>query len=616
MKRHKLTGIFVIILSILYPLLMSSIAPNHWKDSGDFLTYVFAPLLFVFGVLTFVNYKAGVYYARIIIGSVFIVSGLIKANDALGFSYKLEEYFEPGALGWTAFDPYALWIAILVCVGEIVIGLALLFGAKFKLTMVLLMAMLVFFAFLTFYTAQCDPQSTYTVMENGVATEKPVQCVLDCGCFGDALKGSVGRSLSPWESFYKDLVLLILALFMLPAWNKIKLNNERRDRVILSLSLVFISFFAGYIFGWWFPVLFAAACFLVYWGIKRFNSKPYRVWIIAGVMAIFSLGFALYTLYYLPIKDYRPYAIGNNIPELMKSSDDIKQEIIDANLESIMNGYTAQIDADTKAALASDARLLADTVSDSLKQVYRDEITANVLMNYENKAWAIADSIATDSMERANLFPPVYAVDYLLRHKETGEEKVYNSIEYLELKLWNDWNTVYQLKNKETGEIEKVLSNDYNMEEWEAKGYEKINPVSYKVKDGYEPKIPVDFDFNDEDVNQDILHSENYLLLVVAYELEHTDKKAFEKLEKLYQYAQTKGYSFYAGTSTDFLAEQFKKENNISFDFQAADEKILKTIVRSNPGLVLLKGGTVYGKWSKCSIPSADKLEKYIAKLK
>ena len=60
-----------------------------------------------------------IYLSRIIIGSVFIVSGLIKANDSLGFSYKLEEYFEPGALGLPFLMDYALPIAIFVSVSKL-----------------------------------------------------------------------------------------------------------------------------------------------------------------------------------------------------------------------------------------------------------------------------------------------------------------------------------------------------------------------------------------------------------------------------------------------------------------------------------------------------------------
>ena len=81
--------------------------------------------------------------------------------------------------------------------------------------------MILFFSWLTFYTAQCDPMDTY-LASDGV--ERSVTCVTDCGCFGDALKGSIGRSLTPWESFKKDILLLVYVLVLLFNLNKIKLN--------------------------------------------------------------------------------------------------------------------------------------------------------------------------------------------------------------------------------------------------------------------------------------------------------------------------------------------------------------------------------------------------------
>jgi len=90
-----------------------------------------------------------VHLSRIVVGSVFIVSGLIKANDTLGFSYKLEEYFLPNALGsfWTMFYDYSLPLAIIVCVAEVVLGLSLIFGTKYKVTIIAITGFLVFFVF-------------------------------------------------------------------------------------------------------------------------------------------------------------------------------------------------------------------------------------------------------------------------------------------------------------------------------------------------------------------------------------------------------------------------------------------------------------------------------------
>src|SRR5688500_14871176 len=150
--------------------------------------------------------------SRLIVGSLFIVSGLIKANDPLGFSYKLEEYFAESALNLTFLEPYAVALAILACLAEVVLGFAVLFGGRMKIATWALLLLTLFFGWLTAYTATCDPQGTYTVMVNGQEEIRSVTCVTDCGCFGDAMKGSVGRSLTPWESFAKDMVLLVFII--------------------------------------------------------------------------------------------------------------------------------------------------------------------------------------------------------------------------------------------------------------------------------------------------------------------------------------------------------------------------------------------------------------------
>lgn len=561
-----------------------------------------------------------IYISRIVVGSVFVVSGLIKANDTLGFSYKLEEYFLPNSLGsfWTVFEPYALSIAILVCVAEVVLGLSLIFGTRYKLTVISITAFLVFFGFLTYYTAQCNPHEMVTyVNETGETITTNRECVLDCGCFGDALKGSLGRSLTPWESFKKDMVLLFFTLFLyIGFFIPQTLNNERRDKILIGGSLLFTALFGGYVFGWWMPLSFMAIAALLYIIIKWFYVGKGRDWIIIAMLAGISGVFIWYTLTYLPVKDYRPYAIGNNLPELMKSSDDYKEEIMEYEKAKLLSEYSAAIEQDINSALLSDTIYSNPMTTDSVKTIVKAGIEEQIGYKYEDLVYAKADSIANDSMERANLLPPVYASMFYLEHKETGERKNFSSTDYSKLKLWENWEFVYVMVNKETGERAEVAKKDFNEEEWTAKGFEKQNPPTFMEKDGYEPKIPLDFDFNDAAINQNVLHSENYTILVVSWDMEMTNVKAIEKLKALYAHAQEKGYNFHAATSRDYLVEDFKKQYDIPFDFASADEKVLKTIVRSNPGVLLLKGGTVYGKWDEHRMPNVKKLEKKISKIK
>ena len=98
----------------------------------------------------------------------FVISGLIKLNDPVGFSFKLKDYFAPDVLNIEFFSPFALMIALFVVIFEVLIGVMLLIGYAKKFTIWSSLLMIVFFTFLTFYSAYFNK-------------------VTDCGCFGDAV---------------------------------------------------------------------------------------------------------------------------------------------------------------------------------------------------------------------------------------------------------------------------------------------------------------------------------------------------------------------------------------------------------------------------------------------
>jgi uncharacterized membrane protein YphA (DoxX/SURF4 family) len=154
---------------------------------------------------------------RIIVGLLFIFSGLIKINDPLGFSYKLEEYFDVFHIAFLY--PFALTLSILLCALEMVLGFALLIGVRAKSVAWGLLLLIVFFAFLTFYSAY-------------------FKVVQTCGCFGDAIP------LTPWQSFSKDLVLLLLILVLFFNRTKIQplFNAKRGDKVLIAAAIVSVGF--------------------------------------------------------------------------------------------------------------------------------------------------------------------------------------------------------------------------------------------------------------------------------------------------------------------------------------------------------------------------------------
>ncbi len=191
------------------------------------------------------------HVARFLVGGLFIFSGFIKANDPLGFSYKLKEYFEvfqndTGMAFFEWFAHIALPLAIIICASEIILGVMLLIGYRTKLTLWLLFAQIAFFTFLTFYSA-CFNKVTH------------------CGCFGDFLK------LKPWESFWKDIALMILITILFAG--KDNIQELFAPMIISTLFLM-------------------------------------------GV--VFSIGFPIYAYRNLPPLDFRAYAPGESIKDNMK----------------------------------------------------------------------------------------------------------------------------------------------------------------------------------------------------------------------------------------------------------------------------------------------------------
>jgi len=196
-----------------------------------------------------------VNFSRLFVGLLFIFSGLIKINDPVGFSFKLEEYFGPTVFNIDFLLPYVLPLAIFIVVVEVLLGVFLLIGLKKEFTIYSLFAMIVFFTFLTWYSAYFNK-------------------VTDCGCFGDAIK------LTPWESFTKDIILLVFI-------------------IILMIGLKYIK------------PLFT-------------NKLQYSIPVISLVICILIVN---QVLSHLPLLDFRPYKIGNNIIENMITPEDSKKAI-------------------------------------------------------------------------------------------------------------------------------------------------------------------------------------------------------------------------------------------------------------------------------------------------
>ncbi|MCS6820737.1 MAG: DoxX family protein [Microscillaceae bacterium] len=209
------------------------------------------------------SFKSFTSFISFLTACLFIFSGLIKLNDPVGTEIKLEEYFEVFQTDfaflkalWQFLAPHSLSLGVFMSVAEVVLGVQLLVRYRVSSALRALLALIVFFTFLTFYSAYFNK-------------------VTDCGCFGDAIK------LTPWQSFGKDIILLIALLFL---W-----FNKKH---LLGLMSNWASF------------------------------------ILIISVTICSTYLAYYCINHLPLIDFRNYKVGNSIPKLMQPSAPLKYKYI------------------------------------------------------------------------------------------------------------------------------------------------------------------------------------------------------------------------------------------------------------------------------------------------
>ena len=111
-------------------------------------------------------------------------------------------------------------------------------------------------------------------------------------------------------------------------------------------------------------------------------------------------------------------------------------------------------------------------------------------------------------------------------------------------------------------------------------------------------------DTEDSDITEQVLSDPGYTFLLVSPHLEQADDANFGDIDQIYEYAEEHGYPFYCLTaSTDAAINRWIELTGAEYPFCTTDETTLKTVIRSNPGLVLLKGGVVVGKWSHNMLP-------------
>ena len=493
---------------------------------------------------------------RVIVGVLFIISGMIKANDPMGFSYKMEEYFTVFKLTEAKFDTtytmrelsaeeisavmqgssdlkptdysgspidltapgaenefmyvkeatvnetakerdhwfnkfcdlmhdQALALSVLVCIVEIVLGAMLLAGVYIPFTSVMLFLMIIFFGFLTFYSAWFNK-------------------VTDCGCFGDALK------LTPWQSFWKDVILGIFILPILFFGRKLETSKFDIHEIMVSAVAVAGGILAsGFVFKWFLPGFFILALVLIrvasHFIIK---SPPLKNAALIIVPLILSGWFTAHCYNHLPVKDYRPWAIGNIITEKMKGEPEF----------------------------------------------------ANIYMIYKNsKTGEVKEYLAIKNTDGNPQNDFSWMTEQFLAENEFVNQRKEVIKPYVEAPIHD-----FTLENRETGE-------EYAME--------------FIKKPGFK-------------------------FMLVAYDLAKTNTAVQPQVNTLATEAEKAGIEFIGATASGDMVEDFRHQHQNAFPYYVNDATSLKTIIRSNPGLVLIKDTIVVDMWHFNDFPTFESVSK------
>ena len=293
-------------------------------------------------------------------------------------------------------------------------------------------------------------------------------------------------------------------MFIIPLFifrKRIAWNTAADDKLLLPIGLLLVAVWS-YIFTWYGPVWFTVLGFVGYLAIKRFMESPKAEWIAAGWITVLSIAFTWYNYAHLPMRDYRPYAVGKSI---------------------------------------SEQKALAKPPKNEIFLVYKD--------------------------------------------KSTGEEKEYPGNNY----PWNDsvWVATHEFVKQ------------------------RVNVLDPGV-----PSLVQDFRLTDKDgvdITDDVLAEPTPVLLIVAKTIEETNTSCLPAIKALTDAAYSNGWYVYGATATGLdEVEEFRHEHQLAFDFVTCDEITLKTMIRSNPGVVLLKEGRIMGQWHCNDVPTLEEAKKAV----
>ncbi len=451
-------------------------------------------------------------------GVLFIFSGWVKAVDPMGTAIKMEDYFAEFNVTFadTAFSfiapvfpflaSYSLWFAILMIILEIVLGIMLVLGDRPKTTSWLFFFIILFFLFLTgftFLTGYVPLDQNFFSFSAWTDFKASNMRVTDCGCFGDFIK------LDPRTSFYKDVFLMIPAIYFLWRYKDFHQLQTNKSRNIINLvSIIFLVIYCIYNFYW---------------------NEPHV--------------------------DFRPFKNGANIAEIQK------------------------IEQDASKAVQVLAMKMKNKTTGEIKEFPYAEYMKNlgpITDEYET-----IEQIKTEPTIKSTKVSEFSITDF------DGEEK---SDLYLKNPESHLMVQIYKAKYEAVGKMKTIQDSTFN--------YDTISVV------GFKDSTQVVKTFKGATAKE-----EKYYEIVWESDFINTLKTVIKPLYDAALKDKVKMSIVITGIDKD-KAEALAKETGIDADYYTADEKLIKTIMRSNPGIVLWQNGVLLQKWHYKKLPQWEDIKK------
>ena len=546
------------------------------------------------------------WFCRLFTGALFIFSGLVKANDPVGFGIKLEEYYDVFAerWSWTSFLFKADWLiesvnlqAAFLTSLEVALGILLILGIWKNLTTWLLLLLILFFTWLTGYSAITGS-------------------VTDCGCFGDFIP------LTPLQSFYKDLVLLVLILIIF---------------------------------------------------ILRKNIKPIVSPIGGIAIAAIVTGFAVYVnahvLKHDVFLDWRPYAVGDSIVKNMQLPPNPKKDVVELNYvyTNKKTGETVELaflntELEDKAKLAELTKYSADKenwnldtsftkvkvkgdrakISDfAVSDEQGDFITDQILSNPDYTLMVVSASFEHTSKlgwEKINAMQKAAEKEGVFTYALVGEgrdeiEKFRHNNQTAFPFYTGDYKVCLTIARTNPNVV--LLKEGVVIDKWawrDLPSFEAIKkehfadrkptelipisnemfgigvPVAEKIAASTEPYNEFFLqDSTGNDVTAMVINDTANICMVILNELA-ADKLTADKWKAILPVMKgidSTGNKLFVVSSGSFnILKLMKKASGLEFDLYTSDKDVLYKIMEQNAGVIYIKQGKVVAKFPDDKLPA------------